>query len=396
MPASQRPRHILPLIIIAQFLGTISWLAGNAILPDLQQQWQLPDSAVASLTNSVQLGFIGGALLFSLLALADRISPRLLFFSCASLSALSSLAIALWTTSLDQLLWLRFFSGLMLAGIYPTGMKIATGWFPEGLGRALGYLVGALVLGTAAPHLLSGLIGGQWQWVMLSVSAASFIAGLLILLGVGDGPALYRGAPLKWSALFGALKHPPLRAAAGGYFGHMWELYAVWAFAPLWLQAWALQHNTELNSSIVSAVIIAMGALGCIIGGKLSLQHGSRRVAKVMLMISGFCCLLSPVMMQMPFAVVLLFWLLWGFAVVGDSPQLSSLSAQHAPAAVVGSALTLINCIGYTLTLLAVELLAALLSSVPIHWLMLLLLPGPLLGIRCLSSPLLQPSDRCN
>ncbi|MBY4675720.1 MFS transporter [Marinobacterium arenosum] len=379
-----RPRRILPLIILAQLLGTISWLAGNAILPALQQSWALPDSAVVAVTNSVQLGFIAGALLFALLALADRVSPRMLFFACTTVSAGCSLAIALWSQTLDQLLWLRFINGLMLAGIYPVGMKIATGWYPQGLGRALGYLVGALVLGTASPHLLSGLIGQHWQPVMLSVAATTLLAGLLVLAGVPDGPALYRGAPLNWRALIQALRHRPLQAAAGGYFGHMWELYAVWALAPLWLNAWADYHHSPLNSSLWTFAIIAIGGLGCILGGRASLRFGSRPVASLMLALSGLCCLLSPLMMQAPGWLLLPFWLIWGFSVVGDSPQLSTLSAQHAPPAVVGSALTLINCLGYSLTTLSVALLGWLLPGWPIEWLIWLLLPGPLLGLLSL------------
>ncbi len=380
----QRPSHILPLIILAQFLGTISWLAGNAILPALQQQWSLSDSAITSITNSVQLGFIAGALAFSLLALADRFSPRLIFFCCTSLSAISSLAIALWANSFEQLLVLRFCSGLMLAGIYPTGMKIATGWYPQGLGRALGYLVGALVLGTAFPHLLSSWIGDHWQTVMLMVAAAALLSGLLILAGVPDGPALYKGAPLQWQQLTTALRHPPLRASAMGYFGHMWELYAVWALAPFWLRAWSQQHQQPLDTAFWSFLIIAAGAVGCVVGGKLSRRWGSRTVAQQMLIISGLCCLLSPLLMQQSLLPVLLFWLIWGFTVVGDSPQFSALSAQTAPPAVVGSALTLINCLGYSLTVVAVQLTGSLLGSVSIEWLFWLLLPGPVLGVMSL------------
>jgi len=379
-----RPNRILPLIILAQFLGTISWLAGNAILPALQQQWGLTDSAITSITNSVQLGFISGALLFSLLAVADRFSPQLIFFCCTSLSALSSLAIALWANSFEQLLILRFFSGLMLAGIYPTGMKIATGWYPQGLGRALGYLVGALVLGTAFPHLLSSWLGEHWQAVMLMVSAAALLSGLLILTGVPDGPALYKGAPLQWQQLKTALRHPPLRASAMGYFGHMWELYAVWALAPFWLQAWSQQHQHSLDTAFWSFMIIAAGALGCVVGGKLSRRWGSQKVAQQMLITSGLCCLLSPLFMQQSLTLVLIFWLIWGFTVVGDSPQFSALSAQTAPPAVVGSALTLINCLGYSLTVIAVQLTGSLLGSISVEWLFWLLLPGPILGVLSL------------
>lgn len=393
MPSTERPPHILPLIILAQFLGTISWLAGNAILPDLQQQWLLTEQAVASLTNSVQIGFIIGALLFAILALADRISPQRLFMACTTLSACCSAAIAFWADNLNQLLILRFISGLMLAGIYPIGMKLAAGWFPQGLGRALGYLVGALVLGTATPHFASGLIQGQWQLVMILVALASFLSGLIIWLGVGNGPAHHSGSTLRWSALATALKHPPLRAAALGYFGHMWELYAVWAFAPLWLNRWAELNNVTINSALLTSAIIAIGALGCVVGGKMSVHKGSRQVARIMLFISALCCVLSPLMISAPLLLMLFFWLVWGFSVVADSPQLSTLSAQQAPASVVGSSLTLINCIGYTITLIAVELLATLLGTIPVEWLMLILAPGPIIGIISLNSKSLKNAE---
>ncbi|SIP97096.1 MFS transporter [Marinobacterium stanieri] len=380
-----RPRHILPLLVIAQFLGTVNWLAGNAIMPALQTDWGLPVSAVASLTNSVQIGFILGCLVFALIALADRISPRLLFVLCAWGSALLSGALVLFADSLDTLLTLRFFSGVLLAGIYPVGMKLAASWFPQGLGRALGYLVGALVLGSAAPHLISGMLGNNWQQVILAAGGASVIAGVLILLGVPDGPALYRGTPLRWHALVLALRHRPWRLAASGYFGHMWELYAVWAFAPIWLQAWSQQQQADLNIGLLSFLILGSGCLGCIAGGNISLRTGSGPVAKTMLILSGLCCLLSPLAFQLPFWLVMLFWFVWGLSVSADSPQLSSLSAQNAPVEVMGSALTLMNCLGFTLSVISVALLSAMIDVMPVHWLSWLLLPGPILGIICLN-----------
>jgi len=377
----KRPGYILPLIVLAQFLGTSTWFAGNAILPAVQQQWGLDEQALAPLTNSVQWGFISGALLFAVLAMADRISPRMLFWACSSLCGLSSIAIASWAETIDQLLWLRFFSGMMLAGIYPVGMKIATGWYPDGLGRALGYLIGALVLGTATPHLLTSLPDISWRQVMAMVGGAALVGGLIILLFVPDGPALFKGAPLNFRALGEIVRCRPLRSAVGGYLGHCWELYAVWALAPIWLTGWAALHDTELNPAFWTFLIIASGAVGCVVAGGWSSRFGSRAVAEKMLLISGGCCLLSPLMIFAPLWIVLPFWLIWGFTVVADSAQFSALSAQSAPPAIVGSALTLINAGGYAVTALAVELLAVMLSTLPVEWLAWLLLPGPLLGI---------------
>lgn len=381
-----RPRHILPIIILAQFLGTSTWFAGNAILPELQSEWQLSDYALAPLTNSVQWGFISGALLFGFLALSDRISPRVLFFLCATLCGASSLIISNSAQTLDQVLWLRFFSGMMLAGIYPVGMKIATGWYPQGLGRALGYLIGALVLGTATPHLLSSLPNTSWREVMALVGVAAVTGGALILCFVPDGPNLTQGAPINLRALAEIMRCKPLRAAVGGYLGHSWELYAMWALAPIWLLAWNQSHEQSLNSAFWTSMIIATGAFGCVVAGIWSRTYGSLAIAKNMLIVSGICCLVSPLMMLAPLWLVLPFWFIWGFSVVADSAQFSALSAQTAPSSVLGSALTLINALGYVTTALAVELIAVLIGIVPVEWLAWCLLPGPILGIWSLRS----------
>lgn len=379
-----RPWYILPAIVMAQLLGTSTWFAGNAILPALQEQWLLPSSAVAGLTNSIQLGFIVGALLFGLMALSDRISPRILFFICASGTALFNLLIAFWGSDLASLLFLRFCGGLMLAGVYPVGMKIATGWYPEGLGLALGYLVGALALGTSSGHLFASFQFENWHFVIYMTSACALIGGLIVFFGVPDGPALHKGAPLRFRDMLKAFKHKPLRASAGGYFGHMWELYAVLALAPLWLSAWQDLTHVEFNISLWSFYIIAMGGLGCVIGGYASLLFGSRKVASFMLCCSGVCCLLSPLIFNFSFIWVILFWTVWGITVVADSPQFSALSAQTAPKEVIGSALTMITAIGFTITMVATQLTAMLLAVVPVEWVMLLLAPGPVFGLLSL------------
>jgi MFS family permease len=382
-----RPKHILPLIVLSQFLGTSTWFAGNAILPALQQQWAIGNQALAPLTNSIQWGFIAGALLFAGLAVSDRLSPRILFFLCSTLCGLSSLLIASSAQSLTQVLWLRFFSGMMLAGVYPIGMKIAASWYPQGLGRALGYLIGALVLGTATPHLLSSLPDMSWRQVMAMVGTAALLGGLLVLIWVPDGPVLFKGPRFKVRALTEIFTCRPLRAVVGGYLGHCWELYAVWAIAPIWLMTWSRLNETALSPAFWTSVIIACGSFGCVLAGGWSRRFGSRAVAEKMLFISGGCCLLSPLMMSAPVWLVLPFWFIWGFSVVADSAQFSALSARTAPPEVVGSVLTLINAFGYATTALGVELVAAMMGAVAVKWLAWFLLPGPLLGIlslRCL------------
>ena len=386
----QRPRRILPAIIVSQFAGVSIWFAGNAVIGDLQRQWGLPPEAVGHITSAVQVGFICGTLVFAFLAIADRFSPRFVFFACAMLGALANLAIVVTGGGLTLLLVLRFAAGFFLAGIYPVGMKIASGWYQKDLGHALGFLVGALVLGTAFPHLLK-VLGAAWPWqgVLLGASAMAILGGLVMLALVPDGPFLAKGARFDPGALAVIFRSPNFRSSAFGYFGHMWELYAFWAFVPLVLAARAPGHDT----SGWSFVVIAAGFAGCVAGGLASLRAGSARVAAWQLAASGACCLASPWLLQGPQWLVLVFLVFWGIVVVGDSPQFSALNAAYAPRERIGSALTIGNCIGFAITVVSIQLLAAALSWMPAEYLFLLLAPGPLMGLLALR-PLLRASIR--
>ena len=361
------------------------------MLEDLQRQWRLPAEALGYVTSSVQLGFIAGTLAFAFFAVSDRHSPRLVFFLCALAGAAANAAILAAGGSLAGLLALRFVTGFFLAGIYPVGMKIASGWFQRDLGNALGFLVGALVAGTAFPHLLKGLGAAlPWQEVLLAASGVAALGGLLMLALVPDGPHLAKGARFDPRALAAIFRVRAFRASSFGYFGHMWELYAFWAFVPWILAAHAAQGaGGALNVPLWSFGVIAAGSLGCAAGGIASLRLGSAPVAFAQLAASGLCCVLSPLAFHAPTPVFLGFLLFWGVVVVGDSPQFSALNAQSAPRERVGSALTIANCIGFGITVFSIELLNAVSRSLAPHWLFLLLVPGPLFGLVSLL-PLLQ------
>jgi len=382
---SARPARILPVIVASQFAGTSLWFAGNAVLGDLQHEWGLAPASLGYVTSAVQLGFIAGTLAFAFLAVADRYSPRLVFLLCALAGAAANLG-ALAGGGLAPLLACRFATGFFLAGIYPVGMKIASGWYREGLGNALGFLVGALVLGTAFPHLLKAL-GQAWPWqtVLAGVSLVAALGGVLMFLLVPDGPHLAKGARFDPRALAAVFASRGFRASAFGYFGHMWELYAFWAFVPVAIAACAPGHSVPLWSFAV----IAAGALGCAGGGLVSLRAGSARVACAQLGASGLCCLLSPLLLIAPPAGVLAFLVFWGVVVVGDSPQFSALNAANAPRESVGSALTIGNCIGFAITIGSIQLLSALSGALPVQVLFLLLAPGPALGLLAMR-PLLR------
>jgi MFS family permease len=385
MPAA-RPRRILPTIVFSQFAGTSLWFAGNAIVPDLQREFALGEHAIATVTSAVQLGFIAGTLAFALANISDRFSPRLVFLACAACGALANAALAAVPAgehAYAGLLSLRFATGFFLAGIYPVGMKIAAGWYREGLGGALGFLVGALVLGTAFPHLVKGL-GHAMQWTTVTawLSAVALLGGFAMYLLVPDGPHLAKGTRFDVRAIATIFSSADLRASAMGYFGHMWELYTFWALLPLMIAGHATLHAVAPgNVSLWSAAVIAAGAIGSVAGGVVSRRRGSARVAFAQLSMSGACCLASPLAYLLPFPAFVAFLLFWGIVVVGDSPQFSALTAATAPRALVGSALTIVNCIGFALTVASIQLTIAIGEKLPLAWWFVPVAAGPLLGL---------------
>lgn len=385
MNVTNRSPWILPVIVLSQFAGTSLWFASNAVLYDLQHHWGIRHAALSYMTSSVQLGFISGTLLFAFFTISDRFSPRVVFFVCSLLGSLSNLCIYFFANGLIALLMFRFLTGFFLAGIYPVGMKIASGWFRQGLGRALGYLVGALVVGTAFPHLLKSLNQSlPWGYVVLSISAVSAIGGVLMMMLVPDGPHMIKGTQFSSNAFANIFQSKDLRSASFGYFGHMWELYTVWAFVPVLLTEYAAANGIFLNVSFWSFCVIAVGSLGCIGGGLLSRLFGSPSVAFYQLASSGVCCLLSPIMFQASPKLFLAFLIFWGIVVVGDSPQFSALTAQTAPKELVGSALTIVTSIGFFITILSIQFTNFLNNLMNPRYIFFFLIPGPLIGLEYL------------
>jgi MFS family permease len=373
------PKRILPILVLAQFAGTSLWFAVNAVMPDLQQQMGWPASAVGRLTSALQLGFIVGTLVFALLAIADRFSARRVFLFCAVAGALCTLGALMRIASFSELLLWRAATGFFLAGIYPVGMKIASQWFPEGLGVALGWLVGALVLGSASAHGIRALsVELPWATVMMSVALLAAAGGLILFMAIPEPPSYTAiSKKLEWQALATIWTDWRVRASVLGYFGHMWELYTFWVLVPLILA-------TQLNGQALSLAafgVLGIGSLGCIGGGWLAKRWGSARVATVQLSMSGICCLLAPWLMSAPLIWFLLWLAIWGITAAGDSPQFSTLTASNAPKHAVGSVLTLTNCIGFALSIVSIELFTSLAQEHQLASLLPWLGIGPLLGV---------------
>ena len=383
---SAAPRRVLPLLVLAQLCGTSPWFAVNAVMPELRAAYGWPEAAVGTLSASLQLGFIAGTLAFALLALADRLDARRLFLLCALAASACTLAGAAMAASFDALLIWRMLTGFFLAGIYPVGMKIASQWFPRGLGAALGWLVGALVVGSASAHALRALAQTgtalPWQAVFGAVAVLTAAAGLAVMLGVPSRPrAAGATGVLRLAALGSLWRERRVRASALGYFGHMWELYTLWVLLPAVL---ATRIASSTAVSWWAFAVLGAGAVGCIGGGLLARRLGSARVAALQLAISGALCLASPWLLQAPLPWFLAGLLLWGVTVAGDSPQFSALTATNAPREAVGSVLTLVNSIGFAISALSIELFVRLASQWPLGQVLPWLAIGPVLGLVAL------------
>ncbi len=379
--------RILPIIVFAQFCCTSLWFAGNAVMSDLVEAFSLESSALGHLTSAVQFGFILGTLIFAILTIADRFATSKVFFVSAVLGALFNLGTSIDNNTITSLFFFRFMTGFFLAGIYPVGMKIAADYFQKGLGKSLGYLVGALVLGTAFPHLLKGL-GAElpWKLIIFITSGLAFFGGLLMMIFVPNGPFRKQSKRVNFSAFFTVFKNKKFRSAAFGYFGHMWELYAFWAFVPVMITTFLkLNPTEEINVSLFSFLIIALGGVACVIGGYISQNFGTKKTAFSALLMSCILCFLSPLIFYFTSKIFLISYLiLWGLVVIADSPLFSTLVAQNASAESKGTALTIVNCIGFFITIFSIQLLSMLEDSMDSRFIYVFLAIGPILGLIAL------------
>ncbi|MEF8799959.1 MAG: MFS transporter [Halolamina sp.] len=377
-------RRVLLLIAAAELLAMSLWFSATAAAPELATEWGLTATETAWLTISVQIGFVVGAFVSSALTLSDVIRPRYLFAGSAVAGAAFTAVIAGVVTTAEPAIALRFLTGVVLAGVYPPGMKILAGWFREGRGFAIGVLVGALTVGSALPHLLRAIGGvGEPRVVLYGAAGLATIGGLLALM-VNPGPYQSPAAPFDPSAIGRILRDRGTMLANGGYFGHMWELYAVWTWIPAFLIASMAANGGSGESSGLASLLafgaIAIGGAGAVVAGVAADRFGRTTITSLSMVLSGLSCLLAGVLFGRSLFLLVPFVLIWGFAIVADSAQFSAAVSELAEESYVGTALTLQTAIGFLLTTLSIQLVPVIVDIVGWRWAFAPLAIGPAVG----------------
>ena len=359
-----------------------TWFSATAALPQLVDLWSLSGSASAWLTIAVQIGFVVGAVTSAALTLSDILPPRRMIL-LGAVGAATANALLYFADGAELAIPLRLATGFFLAGVYPPALKSMATWFRLGRGTGLGILVGALTLGSAAPHLINGLGGVDWRMVVVTTSALTVLGGVLAEVAGSEGPWPFPRARFDPRQARLAFSGRGVRLASLGYFGHMWELYAMWAWFVAFYSAVLTAHGDPLperGAAFATFGVIAAGGVGCWAGGVLGDRWGRTRTTMLSMVISGVCALTIGALIDTPPAVVLAVGLVWGFWVVADSAQFSTIVTEVADQRYVGTAVTLQLAIGFLLTVATIWLIPALVERVGWRWAFAALAPGPALG----------------
>jgi len=384
--------RVLCLVAIAELLAKSLWFSGTAVIPQLSREWHANLSLTAWLTLSVQLGFVAGALILAASNLLDLVSPARIFAASGVLGALFNGAFALVAADHAGLaLFFRFLTGMIVAGVYPTGMKLVTGWFgSKRRGLAMGILVGAITVGAALPHAVH--IGSlPWRQVVYVCSGFSLLAAAL-MRAVRQGPLHVAQPKFDFRQCAQALRNRRLRLANFGYLGHMWELYSMWGWITLLLAAAAPGASQHLLETL-SFAAIAVGLVGCVWAGYVSDRNQQRvqdsasldiraraHVTIVAMSASGACCVLAAIFFR-HFWVVVAISLIWGISVVADSAQFSTIISEVSDQRYVGTALTMQTAMGFLLTAVSIRVVAAIGTAFGWRWAALSMAIGPAMGL---------------
>ncbi|MDB4916058.1 MAG: major facilitator superfamily 1 [Gemmatimonadetes bacterium] len=379
---------MLALIALAELLGMCVWFAANAVAPQLAQRWGLSPSETGWLSTVVQLGFVVGTAGAALLNLADTLPSRW-YFACAALAAAGANGALIWAPGFRSALLCRALTGICLAGVYPPAMKMAATWFRSRRGLAIGVVVGALTIGKATPYLVHAVPGAGVTPAIVCASAAAVLAALLVAAGYRDGPAPFPRRPFDLALVGVVLRDSKYRQVLGGYLGHMLELYACWIWLPSFLAASAATrgHSAESSAawvSVLSFVVLAAGAIGCVIGGELADRVGYVRLVVAAMVVSGTCALLTPLVFGASSAVVITLLLVWSMSVIADSAQFSTLVTRVVAPHAIGTALTLQTSLGFLVTTITIQLVPMIVGVVTWRYAFPVLALGPALGVAAI------------
>ena len=372
----------LTLLAITLVLSMSTWFSASAVIPQLTAAWDLSSSTAAWLTIAVQIGFVTGAVVSSLLNIADLIAPRHVILGGATGAAVVNLLL-LVAAGPAVGIPLRFATGFFLAGVYPPAFKLMSTWFRKGRGLALGVLAAAIVVGNGVPHLVNGLGGLDWRIVIVATSTMTLAGGLITEFGIGQGPFPFPVATFNPRQAARALANPGVRLATIGYVGHMWELFAMYAWFSVFIGAALAERGVEAGSAAAYATfaIFLAGGLGSWAGGILSDRWGRAETTMLMMAVSAVCAFLIGLLFGSSFWLILLVGLIWGFTVVADSAQFSTLVTELADQSYVGTALTLQLAAGFTITVVTIWLIPFLEQTVSWRWAFSFLALGPLAGL---------------
>lgn len=380
-------RTALTLIALSQLLALTLWFSASAVGPQLESEWQLTQTQTGTLTLVVQIGFVLGALGTAISGMADVVPARKLFVWSAILgaganAAFTGLNAGQWTWAIA----LRFVTGVALAGVYPAGLKVMSGWFTRNRGMALGLLVGALTVGSAGPHLIRGM-GLEWRGVVLAASGLALLGAAIMALGVRDGPHEVASASFSFSQIAKVLGHRGYRLSTIGYWGHMWELYAMWTWTAAFLAASSIAADQPYPSvAVMTFSVISIGGVGAFLAGRWADRFGRTRVAGGSLAISGTCALLSPLVFGAPAMVTGALFAVWGFAVVADSAQFSTMATETSDSELRGTALAFQTATGFLLTLVTIRAVPAIAERWGWQTAFPMLALGPIVGIVAMAA----------